>query len=304
MLSLEEKLKRVDKVFGIDKIATKSVEMEDVKRYYRTNKLPYKLFHSKKGFVHVGITRDGKFNEKDLYEQLKYIEKYISKLNAKKVLELAAGKCANLFYLAEKFPSMSFSGLDLPDGQFNVNDKRAKSLENISLFEGDYHDLRIFGDEEFDIVFIIEALCYSDKKEIVAKEVKRILKPGGVFILIDGYLSRSLDELSESEKVCHSICAKGMMLHRYYLYENVRDGILEVGFDVVQEDDLSKYVVPTTRRHEKFASTVLFDRHLIGKLIANLFPTDFSYNAAFGYLSPEFLEMGIGRYVATVFKKR
>jgi SAM-dependent methyltransferase len=252
----------------------------------------------------MGISRDGIFKKEDLHEQPKFVEGYFSNIDGGKVLELAAGKGASLKFLSQRNPKISFYGLDLPDGQFGVAKRKIGKLKNVNLVEGDYHNLSCFEDNKFDVIYIFEALCYSSRKDIVAKEAHRVLKKGGYFIVIDGYSSKKIDSLENTHRVCHNLASKGMMLNQYYYYEDVRDEISSQGFEVVFEENLSRFIIPTGERFEKLSSLALFDRPLIGKLLVKMFPTDFSYNAIFGYLMADLMREGVGKYMATVFQKR
>jgi len=303
MLSLEDKIKRIDKVFGIDKVKSKKVDTEAIKRYYRINRFAYKIFHSWEGFVHMGISRDGVFKKEDLYEQPKFVEKYLKDLDGGKVLELAAGKGASLKFLSKRNPKINFYGLDLPNGQLGVAERNLKKLKNVKLVEGDYHDLSCFDDSTFDVVYIFEGLCYSNRKDLVSKEVIRVLKKGGHFIVVDGYSSEKIENLKNIHRICHDLASKGMMLDQYYYYNDVRDEIISQGFKVVFEEDLSQFIIPTGERFEKLSSMAIFDKPFIGKFLVKIFYTDFSYNAIFGYLMPDLMREGVGKYMVTVFQK-
>src|SRR6185436_7663023 len=90
----------------------------------------------------------------------------------------------------KKYPFIRFDGVELTPTQLDFAKKKAQKTPNYYPVFGDYHNLSTYPDHSFEIVFVIEALCHSSDKLQVLKEVKRVLKRGGVFIIIDGYAKK------------------------------------------------------------------------------------------------------------------
>jgi len=301
---LEERLKRVKQVFDIAKILSIRPDPISIARYYKVNKSAYVLFHNPNGFVHMGISRDLKYSHDDLLEQPKLVAKYIEQLNARNVLELATGKGASSAYLAKKFPNIKFAGIDLPSGQLDVAKKKARKTSNFFPVEGDYHNLERYPDNHFDVVFVIEGLCYSERKDQVADEVWRVLRNGGIFIVFDGYLGRSESSLNTNEQLAKRLTERGMMVDTFERCEDVKEKILSAGFAVIHEEDVSKFVMPTLRRFEKLARRVVFAHPKMGRFVARLLPNEFTFNAVSAYLMPLLIELGVAKYAVLVVKKR
>lgn len=176
---LATKLEKIKRVFDISDILDIQPDKDYVRRYYKINKLAYSLFHTFSDRMYMGISRDGQYKNSDLLEAARFVEKYIPNLNAKNILDLATGRGATSSYLAQKYPAIRFDGIDISEGQLDFAAKKAKKLSNYHPIKGDYHNLSHYHTGQFDIVFVVEALCYSQEKEKVLKEVYRILKPGG-----------------------------------------------------------------------------------------------------------------------------
>ena len=254
----------------------------------------------------MGVTRGDKFKKEDLLEPLKKVSEYIRKSKSAqiaKVLELATGKGANSSYLAQIFPEVDFFGLDLPSGQIDLAQMAAAALKNFKVVEGDFHDLSQFENQSVDLGFIIESLCYSDKKSIVAKEVNRVLKKGGYFIVVDGYSGPKTDTLTMTEILTKRLVEKGMLVNNLETYSKVRGDILKEGFDLVEEEDVSKLVIPTVKRFEKSAD-LFFKLGFLAKLIIKVLPDEFTHNVVSGFLLPDVLESGYGVYFISVFRKK
>lgn len=95
---LEEKLNKIREVFNVDEILNLDINKKHIQQYYKVNKLPYSLFHTRTGLIHMGLTYGDKFKQEDLLGQAKIVEKYLKKVQAKRVLELATGR-GGVFYL-------------------------------------------------------------------------------------------------------------------------------------------------------------------------------------------------------------
>jgi hypothetical protein len=131
-------------------------------------------------------------------------------------------------------------------------------------------------------------------------EVCRVLKEGGHFIVFDGYLGNKT--LSSEEKVAAKITEHGMAVSEFLKYQDFKEIAKSKGLQLVEEEDLSKFVVPTMRRFEKLAKS-FFNRPIRGKIISKIFPQEFTYNAVSGMLMPILFEESVSQYWVTVFKK-
>lgn len=221
-IELEGRLAKVKQVFDVDKVVSVKHTLTSIARYYKINKLAYSFFHNPQGFVHMGISRDLKYKPDDLLEQPKLVARYIEQLNARNVLELATGKGASSIYLAQKFPNVRFDGIDLAGGQLDVAKKAARGVQNFSPVEGDFHNLSQYPDNHFDVVFVVESLCHSTKKDKVANEVWRVLRDGGVFVIFDGDLGKFGDSLNANECLAKKLVERGMMVNDFENYDAVK----------------------------------------------------------------------------------
>lgn len=297
---LEEKLQKISLVFDIEKLQSVKADNDYIRSYYFKNKIPYSIFHTKQNFVHMGISRDGAFKEEDLLAHGKFVDKYITEQNAKEILELATGRGANSVWLAKKHLNSNFYGLDLSEGQISFAKNVAKKCLNFQVELGDFHNLTQFEDNSFDIIFIVEALCHSNKTERVISEVTRVLREGGHFIVFDGYLGSK--GLSSVEKVAAKITEHGMAVEEFLKYEDLKNMAVSSGLALVEEEDLSKFVIPTMLRFESLAEK-FFRRPRIGRFISRFLPQEFTYNSVSGMLMPILFEEGVFKYWVTVFKK-
>ena len=299
---LKEKLARISRVFDIKEITTLHFDKKYIQEYYQINRIPYSVFHTRTGLIHMGISRDGIYKEDDLLEQSRIVEQYIHRTKAQRVLELATGRGGNSVRLAKRHGGVSFYGIDMSQEQLNYAFERAKEVHNYHPILGDFHDLGQFEKESFDVIFVVEALCHSTTKERVFSEILRVLKTGGTFIIFDGYLQAERAKLSGDEGIAVRLFESGMALEPLEEYRVVRDKLLAAQFVVEEEEELSLCILPTLTRFEKKAHP-MFAYPLLGKALLHVLPTKFLYNAVTGYIGATLVKSDIVSYWVTVARK-
>ena len=92
------------------------------------------------------------------------------------VLDVASGDGVLAELLAPK--ARSIKCLDISPRVVKAGKKRLRSCPNVSLGEGDMHDLPA-ADASFDTVLLMHALTYTQAPLKVFKEAARVLRPGG-----------------------------------------------------------------------------------------------------------------------------
>lgn len=216
-------------------------------------------------------------------------------------MELATGRGATSAYLAKKYPGIEFLGIELSQGQLDFSQKKAKKWLNYQPSLGDYHDLSRYADCSIDIVFVIEALCYSEDKVRVLSEVKRVLKEGGIFIIFDGYIKKTRSAMTEEELIAVRLTETGMAVNTFEDYPSLLSKAKSLGFSVDSSEDVSKFIMPTLRRFENLA--IRFFRHpRSAKIITRVFSKEFAYNAVSGLLMPNLIEEDLASYYITVLR--
>ena len=180
LLTLPEKLNKIRRIIDIQALASEMQTMDKVANYYKWNKIPY-LIHSREGYNHMGISDGNDLKSEDFNAQAQFTLKYVIKYKPKNILELASGLGSNTYYLFKNYTAQNFYTIDYAQKTLSKN-----KAQNIHHMQGDYHNLTEYKDKDIGLVFIIEALCYSQNKEKVLKEVYKILRPNGIFIIIDG----------------------------------------------------------------------------------------------------------------------
>lgn len=293
--NLGKYLEKAGKVFDVERLVNEDQTPEKINRYYQKSFWAYRLFNSNKGLIHFALSDDYYVKPDDYFGLTKIVGNEISKISARRVLELASGKGANSIYLAQKFSEVDFTGIDL--GQSSLKD--AKKIKNYIHKQGDYHNLSEFEDNSFDLIFVIEALCHSQQKYIVMKEVFKKLRKGGVFIISDGYCQ--YDNLPEQENTARMLVERGMALNKIENKDVILNNAKKLGFKI-REIDVTDKIIPTAKKFE-FLARGFFRFPVFAKLITKIFSEDFSKNSLSGLFLNMFLERGIAGYHVHILKK-
>ena len=107
----------------------------------------------------------------------------------KKVLDVACGTGDVSFRLHELFPDAHITGLDLSPGMLSIAEKKLAAMDkdagkHISFIEGDSLKMP-FADGAFDMVTVAYGVRNFERLEDGYREMRRVLKPGGVLCVIE-----------------------------------------------------------------------------------------------------------------------
>ena len=279
-LEITERLQIIGKYFDLDELLAEKTDNKAVEKYYRKSDFFYNLIHARgSGSIHLGLSDDGLYHKEDFLKQAQFVESLINDTSMS-ILEVGAGKLINTQYLANQLPNNSFTALDLPHRNFLKNRVSA----NVRLVEGDYHDLSIFPENSFDIVFGVETVCYSSDKKRVFTEMKRVLKPGGKVVFFDGYDAKSNEQKSDFERHAAAIKWAAMRVTpKDHYIGDIKRYLEELQFKDVEITDITEKVRPTLRRLDRISCYYFMHPKLI-KRLRRWISKDVTMNSIAGWL--------------------
>jgi len=85
---------------------------------------------------------------------------------------------------------------------------------NVTFHQGFIEDLSFIGNESIDVIVSNCVVNLSPRKDMVMKEIFRVLKDGGEFYFSDVFVDRRLPEEIAFDPLLHSECLGGAMYHR------------------------------------------------------------------------------------------
>lgn len=182
-----------------------------------------------------------------------------------RVLDAGCGIGGSSIWLAEKYRAQ-VKGITLSPVQKEHATRRAKQrgLANNVHFEIRDYTATNYCKESFDVVWALESMCHALSKREVAAEAFRVLKPGGKFIVADGF--RTARPFSESDEELMTRWLSGWAIPDIDTPQEFLRDLQDVGFVKIQLEDATEAIRPSMEFLEQRA------RWLVppGKILARL----------------------------------
>ncbi len=230
----------------------KTFAKEKVINYYEKAGLDYeewdKDFNMHFGYFKWGINP---FNLSAMLNQMNeevFLRLKLSNYSNPTVLDLGCGLAATSRYMAKKNEKALLYGITITPWQIEFGtqlNKKAELHNRISIIKSDFANTP-FANDSADSAFAIESSCYAkgdDKKDLI-KETYRVLKPGGRFVLTDGFrkhnnpLPKWLDKIYRKN-------LEGWALNDLGEINLFIKAMEDVGFKNIKVEDISWKVAPS-----------------------------------------------------------
>jgi 2-polyprenyl-3-methyl-5-hydroxy-6-metoxy-1,4-benzoquinol methylase len=155
-------------------------------------------------------------NESDTFLQAQenLTDHCISRLDSlknKTILEIGCGNGVQTKYILNKYKPKSITGIDLNKENIRIanQEKDRRKMKNVHFFVDDAQQLSKFKENSIDVIINIESAFHYPDKSLFLKQLFRVLKPGGHFLIADILTTRKKKkELKKSWK-------KKMVLHHW-----------------------------------------------------------------------------------------
>ena len=112
---------------------------------------------------------------------------HIPDFKDKHVLEIGCGNGIQAMYINSHYNPAYMTGVDLDPGNIEIanHEMELRNIHNMRFFVDDAQKLETIATNSMDIVINIEsAFHYPDKKAFL-NQIKRVLKPGGIYVIAD-----------------------------------------------------------------------------------------------------------------------
>jgi ubiquinone/menaquinone biosynthesis C-methylase UbiE len=172
--------------------------------------------------------------EKKFVNSKKHAEANINKIeqlfpkidisNIKNVLEVGCGAGMLANYLSEKY-QMNVTGTDVDPEQIELAKEFHEGNNRLNFSPADATDLP-FKDSEFDMVISFLVMHHINDWKKAFEEIKRVLKPGGIFIIKD----LSFSQITST--------VLGLLSKNYglYTFDDINLYLNEKKFDLVDKE--------------------------------------------------------------------
>lgn len=189
----------------------------------------------------------------------------LPKLKNKVVLEIGCGNGVQGMYIYQKHTPRYFKGVDLSDDNILIANELACNMPsgNVKFVVDDAQKLASVEDNSVDIVINIEsAFHYPDKLSFI-REIHRVLKPGGHFLIAD--------VLTKSEKKKNPLWLwkKRMDLNHWPLLKYL-ESIKQTGLSLLISEDITHPVIEGFKNYRQWISD-LKKQHFIERILLRIF---------------------------------
>lgn len=164
------------------------------------------------------------------------------KKQVNQVLDAGCGIGGTMIHLAKKYPNINFTGITIVTEHIEMAKDLAKENQvdvNTDFILEDFMETG-FSSNQFDAIYLIESASYSPKKQILIREMYRILKPGGTIVIIDCF--RTDVQFNQFLNNIYVLFCKGWALPNLIALDKLKDSLKTEGFHEIITSDLTKNV--------------------------------------------------------------
>ena len=147
-------------------------------------------------------------------------------LQGKHVLEVGSGRGGGAKHVAGALKPASYVGMDLAQNAVDLANK-LHHLPNLKFIQGSAEEIPL-ADNSIDVVLNVESCHAYGSVEKFISEVKRVLKPNGIFALVDFRDTEKMDVLRDQLK------NSGLT---WVEEENITSNVIQA---IEEEDDVKK----------------------------------------------------------------
>jgi len=125
-----------------------------------------------------------------------YCLSLIPSIEGKRVLEIGCGNGTQAHYIPKTYSPDFTRAIDLNVANINIARSESDTVDagNIEFSVGDAQNLVEISDQSVDFVINIESAFHYPDKQSFLKEISRVLKPGGYFLIADILSTPSRDK--------------------------------------------------------------------------------------------------------------
>lgn len=190
-----------------------------------------------------------------------------------KVLDLGCGTGYYLFLLSNLPVELSLNGLDY-DEKALEEAKQSLKDKKIKFFAGDSHNLP-FEDNSFDKIVASEVLEHLDDDQKALKEVYRVLRPGGIFVISTPSINYPFfwDPLNWILQHLFSTHIKkgffsGIWFGHLRLYdlESLKNKFIKAGFKIEDAREITYWCLPFNHYVINIVARLLYDIKISPKI--------------------------------------
>jgi ubiquinone/menaquinone biosynthesis C-methylase UbiE len=166
-----------------------------------------------------------------------YCISLLDPLKNKEVLEIGCGNGVQALYINANHYPLSITGIDLNRGNIDIakSEKNLARADNVRFMIDDAQNLANISSESVDVLLNIESAFHYPDKPAFIKEIHRVLKPGGQFLVADILTTR------EKREGLMKIWGKPMV-HHFWNHKRYEEEFRKSELEIKFTEDISHRV--------------------------------------------------------------
>jgi ubiquinone/menaquinone biosynthesis C-methylase UbiE len=163
-------------------------------QYYESMNFALKRINNEHMMLHYPLY----VNENDSFFQAQknltdYCISLIQPIENKEVLEIGCGNGIQALYIFNRYNPSSITGIDLNKANIDIanSERESANATNVRFLVDNAQNLTQIPSDSVDVLLNIESAFHYPDKSAFLKEVHRVLKPGGQFLIADILTTRA-----------------------------------------------------------------------------------------------------------------
>jgi len=164
-----------------------------------------------------------------------YCISLLDPIENKEVVEIGCGNGVQSLYIWQKFNPSKITGIDLSMANIEIaiSEKERMKAEKVTFIVDDAQDMKNIPSESVDVLLNIESAFHYPDKTAFLKEVHRVLKPGGQFLIAD--------ILTKPRKIKMKLWGNSMS-HHFWNHNQYNEEFKKTELEIFRSEDISESI--------------------------------------------------------------
>lgn len=176
------------------------------------------------------------------------------------VIDMGCGLGATVRFGVQNYSDINFKGFTITPWQVKQSNELIEKLEleNAEVVFGDYNKLEL-KDESIDAAYGVESICHAEGTDKAGplSEAYRVLKKGGRFTMVDGFIKKPESELSPTVRKMYDTVCDNWALPSFPNINEVVYRMKCLGFNDIDVQEISWQIAPSAV-HAPFITLFFF----------------------------------------------
>lgn len=252
------------------KIKNESASKQSVIDYY-TEAGPDYEYWSKNFNMHFGYAAkqgDCLKRERMLQRMNEQVLSTLELMPGDSVLDVGCGLGGTLRYAGQNYPRVNFTGFTITPWQIEKANEliTAQKIKNVEVKYGDFNLLPL-ADNSVEAAYGLESICHAEGQGKIKPlaEIYRVLKNGGRFTMVDGFLKKKLNDLNKATRKMHDVVSDNWALPCFPNINKVENNLKNLGFKNIIVKEISWKVAPSAVQAPFLSASFLIKSILEGR---------------------------------------